>query len=74
MQMSKSLLQFFFLIIETSLWQKTKTNLFVTMNTQRDKSTDSNAVQIKTCQKGEIRVKNQSFDFYKANTMLILAI
>ena len=78
MQMSKSLLQFFFLLIETSLfipsWQKTKTNLFVTMNTQRDKSTDSNAVQIKTRQKGEIRGKNQSFDSYKANTMLILAI
>ena len=44
------------------------------MNTKRDKSTDSNTVQIKTRQKGEIRGKNQSFDFYKANTMLILAI
>ena len=42
------------------------------MNTQRDKSSDSNAVQIKTFQKGEIRGKNKSFDFYKANTMLIL--
>ena len=41
------------------------------MNTQRDKSSDSNAVEIKTFQKGEIRGKNKSFDFYKANTMLI---
>ena len=44
------------------------------MNTQRDKSFYTNAVLIKTFQKGEIRGKNKSFDFYKANTMLILAI
>ena len=40
------------------------------MNTKRDKSIDSNSVQIKTFQKGESRGK-KSFDFYKANTMLI---